>query len=106
LPGRVVTAYELLKSLVLGFVLPPGGPVLLALAGLLLIRRHRNVGATLIAAGLAVLFVLSLPAVAVRLVTSFSATRPIDMPSARQAGAIIVPGGGSGAVPSSTAGTP
>lgn len=89
-----MTAYDLLKTFVVGFVLPPGGPLLIALVGLLLIGRRRRLGVALITAGLGLLIVLSLPVVAVRLVASFSATQPVDMSAARQAGAIVVPGGG------------
>jgi uncharacterized SAM-binding protein YcdF (DUF218 family) len=89
-----VTTYDLLKTLVVGLVLPPGGPLLIALVGLLLVGRRRRLGVSLTAAGLGLLLVLSLPVVAVRLVASFSATRPIDIGAARQAGAIIVPGAG------------
>jgi uncharacterized SAM-binding protein YcdF (DUF218 family) len=89
-----VTAYDLAKTLVVGLVLPPGGPLLLAMAGLLLMRRRQRVGATLIATGVLGLFVLAMPVVASALVDAFSSTQPLDLAAARQADAIIIPGGG------------
>ncbi len=44
-------------------IMPPAGPLLAALAGLLLIRRYRRLGVALGAFGIAILWILSLPVV-------------------------------------------
>ena len=45
-------------------ILPPGGFILLAVLGLLLMRRYRRLGLSLTASGLGLLYVASLPATA------------------------------------------
>jgi uncharacterized SAM-binding protein YcdF (DUF218 family) len=80
--------------LVVGFVLPPGGLLLISLVGLVLLQRRRRLGLILIATGISTLFVLSMPIVASALVGAFSSTEPLDLVAARSAGAIVIPGGG------------
>lgn len=75
------------------FALPPAGPLLVALAGLVLLRRAPRLGRALAWLGVGSLTLLSLPIVAWLL------SRPFDMPpfdprSAHGAQAVIVLGGG------------
>lgn len=79
---------------VVGFVLPPGGLLLLALVGLLLMRRHQGLGVALIATGILTLFILSMPVTAGGLVGAFSPVPPLDPAAARRASAIVIAGGG------------
>lgn len=87
--------YFVLKSLARNLVLPPAGPLLLALLGALLIWRRRRFGWALMAIGLASLWLLSTAVVAdalSRLVEHYpalDASRPTD------AQAIVILGGGT-----------
>lgn len=84
-----------LTYLVGGIVVPPVSLVLLALLGLLLVRRRRAFGVTLAAASLLGLLALSLPVVAFALMTRLEGPAAADPRSvARDAGAIVVLGGG------------
>lgn len=83
------------KALLKAVVLPPGGPLLLAIAGLLLARRHPRVGRSIAAAGVATLFVLSMPIVAALLVRSLDASPPLDLEVAKGAQAVVILGGGT-----------
>ena len=56
-----------LKPILGALALPPGGPLLLALAGLALVRRHRRAGTWLATLAIAALFALSCNGVAVAL---------------------------------------
>ncbi len=78
-----------------GIVVPPVSLVLLALLGLLLVRRRRAFGVTLAAASLLGLLVLSLPVVAFSLMTRLEgAAVPDPRTASNGAGAIVVLGGG------------
>lgn len=84
----------LLKSILRNLVLPPAGPVLLACAGLLLLKRSARAGRTLIGTGLALLWLLSTPIIAeglTRLAQRCPALDPNRIPDAQ---AIVVLGGG------------
>jgi len=89
-----------LKSLLHSLLLPPGGPLLLAIAGAWLIARGggglrtRRTGWALLLIGLATLWVLASPLVADAL--SFIAQRspPLDLTRPVQAQAIVILGGG------------
>lgn len=83
------------KALLKAVVLPPGGPLLLAIAGLLLARRHPRVGRSIAAVGVATLFVLSMPIVAALLVRSLDASPPLDLEVAKGAQAVVILGGGT-----------
>lgn len=75
-------------------LLPPGGPLLVAAVGLLL-RRSPRLGRALAGIGLGTLYLLATPLVSAFLVQQASAgARPLDMEAARQAQAIVIPGGG------------
>lgn len=84
-----------LKPVLSALVLPPAGPLLLAAAGLLLMRRFRRTGVAAVLAGLAALWLLSCHAFAVelaRIVLPLPA--PIDAARLQATQAIIVLGGG------------
>lgn len=76
-------------------VLPPGGPLLVALLGLALLGRHPRVGRTLAWSGLLVLLALSLPPVAHGLLRAVDPGAPLDPARAREAQAIVILGGGT-----------
>lgn len=84
---------EVLGEFVKTFVLPPAGPLLLAIVGLALITRKPRVGRILAWTGLALLFALSLPIVAWWLLQPFQ-SEPLDMAQASRAQAIVILGGG------------
>ena len=86
--------YECVRLIVSLLVLPPGGPIVLSLLGVLLWRRWPRFGRALAAAGAATLWLASLPIVANALVTALGGARPLDADAARQADAIVILGGG------------
>jgi len=83
-----------LKTLLVGLVLPPMGPLLLVVAGLLIVRRLTRLGNALVWFGVSAMLVLSMPIVATGL-TSFMDDAPLFEPQfAATAQAIVVLGGG------------
>jgi uncharacterized SAM-binding protein YcdF (DUF218 family) len=86
--------YYTIKLSVTSFVLPPGGPIVLVALGALLLHRHARTGRALVIVGATVLWLLSLPVVAAALVTLLGGARGLDPAAARQAGAIVILGGG------------
>ena len=82
-----------LKKAISTLVLPPAGLLLLAAAGLALVRRHRRAGMTMIACGLLPLFALCLPAVSGWLEQSTYCCRNTAPPT--DVGAIVVLGAGT-----------
>lgn len=82
-----------LRALVKALVLPPAGPLLVALAGLALLRRAPRTGRALAIGGTVVLLLLCLPVVAGLLARPF-AIAPFDVSAAHDARAIVVLGGG------------
>lgn len=84
------------SKLITTLVLPPGGPMVLAAAGFLLVRRRVQIGVVLIAAGFGSLLLLSLPAVGSALLHSLERHPPLalDAGAEREAGAIVLLGGG------------
>ena len=89
----------LLKKLLVTLLLPPAGPILLALFGLWLAgrqsRRWRHAGFTLAGLSLCGLLALSLPVVGNALMAPLEAYPPITPAQLRQVQAIVVLGGGS-----------
>lgn len=84
-----------LKPVLSALVLPPAGPLLLAAAGLLALRRWRRSGAAAVLAGLAILWLLSCHAVAVELARiALPLPAPVDTARLQATQAIIVLGGG------------
>jgi len=84
----------LLKKIVAVLVLPPTGPLLLTLAGLLLARRWQRVSKWLIWGGVASLLVLSLPTTATLLARAVTIEPARLRTDAGAAQAIVILGGG------------
>ena len=85
----------IVSKLLLNILLPPGSLLLLMLSGFILLRWHRNAGRALIAAGMVLLYGLSLDPVADRLIRPLEAFyRPLSEGPVK-ADAIVVLGGGS-----------
>jgi len=84
----------LVKGFVKAFVLPPTGPLLIALAGLLILRRRWRAGQILLWTGVLLLLGLSTPAVAFVLLSLLGRWPPLDVENARSAQAIVILGGG------------
>ena len=76
-------------------VLPPMGPLLVAVAGLLALAARPRLGRGLVIAAVAALWLLATPAVGVFLVRAFSETAPLDLARAKDAQAIVILGGGT-----------
>jgi uncharacterized SAM-binding protein YcdF (DUF218 family) len=89
-----MTAPELVGATVKALLLPPTSPLLAAAVGLLLLSRRPLLGRWLIAGGLAVLWLLSLPICAYALIVWFARAEPVDLQQARAAQAIVVLAGG------------
>jgi uncharacterized SAM-binding protein YcdF (DUF218 family) len=88
--GDVVWLKTLLKAL----ILPPTGPLLLLVAGLLLIRRAPRGGRIAAWAGTLALLALSTPLVAFALLKLLDTSPAIDFQRAGTAQAIVILGGG------------
>jgi len=86
--------YETVRLIVSSFVLPPGGPITLAVLGVLAWRRSPRLGSMLAIFGVASLWAASLPIVANALVTALGGARPLDPAAASGADAIVILGGG------------
>jgi uncharacterized SAM-binding protein YcdF (DUF218 family) len=89
-----MTAPELIGASVKALLLPPTSPLLAAAVGLVLLSRRPRLARWLIAGGLTVLWLLSLPICAYALVVWFARAEPVDLGQARAAQAIVVLGGG------------
>lgn len=85
----------MLKKILSALALPPAGPLILAALGLLLMRRWPRVGKTLAWSGIALLWLLATPLVAVGLLALVEDVAPLDPAQAKQAQAIVVLGGGN-----------
>jgi uncharacterized SAM-binding protein YcdF (DUF218 family) len=83
------------KAVLKALILPPGGPLLLALAGLAMIGRHPRAGRRVAFAGVALLFALSIPAVGLMLTSLVDAASPFDPRTASNAQALVILGGGT-----------
>lgn len=86
----------LLTRAIEALLLPPGGPLLLALAGLSLWPRARRLGLGLLGSGLGLLTLFSLPLVATALLASLEQTPALAAETLADtpAGAIVVLSGG------------
>jgi uncharacterized SAM-binding protein YcdF (DUF218 family) len=83
------------RALAKALVLPPGGPLVVALVGFVLMRRRARDGRALALAGVLALAVLSTPAVGVMLLRAVDASPPFDPSQAGGARAIVILGGGT-----------
>jgi uncharacterized SAM-binding protein YcdF (DUF218 family) len=84
----------LLKKILAPLVLPPGGPLLLALLGLVLARRRPRLGYSLVALAVATLWALSTPWVANELLRSLQGVVPPTQEELGTTQAIVILGGG------------
>jgi uncharacterized SAM-binding protein YcdF (DUF218 family) len=96
----VVAVFMSLKTVLRTLLLPPAGPVLLAVAGAWLLGRRvgghaRRAGWVLVACGLGSLWVLSLPVVADLLEHAADREPVLGDPTAAAAQAIVILGGGT-----------
>jgi uncharacterized SAM-binding protein YcdF (DUF218 family) len=82
------------KMLFKALILPPTAPLLIALIGVLIWRRHPRSGRALAATGVIALFLLSLPVVAAMLIRAVDDSPPLDIGRAAEAQAIVILGGG------------
>jgi len=87
-----------LKSLLHTLLLPPGGPLLLAFAGAVLLgrcttQRARRAGWALLLSGLALLWLLATPVVADALMRAAQRCPPLDLTRPPDAQAIVILGG-------------
>lgn len=86
--------FFILKKTLSAIVLPPNGPLLLALLGLLMLRRRPRVGRSFAWLGVLTLLALSTPVVAVALERIVNDGPPLDLTKASSAKAIVILGGG------------
>ncbi|MEO8739666.1 MAG: YdcF family protein [Casimicrobiaceae bacterium] len=82
------------KAVLKTLVLPPTGPLLLALVGLGVWRRFPRGAHVLAWTGVLLLWVLSMPVVAAFLVRSLDTSPPLEMARAAEAKALVILGGG------------
>ena len=91
LPDLIFYSRKVLQTL----VLPPLGPLLVAFAGLLLLRRSPRLGRALAWLGFTALLLLSMRIVSSGLLAALDDSGPLDFAAARTAQAIVIPGGGT-----------
>jgi uncharacterized SAM-binding protein YcdF (DUF218 family) len=84
----------LLRAIVKALVLPPTGPLLVALAGVLLLPRRPRLGRALAGLGVIALIVLSMPIVALALHRAVDDTPVFDPARAKDAQALVILGSG------------
>jgi uncharacterized SAM-binding protein YcdF (DUF218 family) len=82
------------KKALAALVLPPSGPLLVAILGLCLLTRRPRWGRALAWLGVVVLAALSLPVVSHALVRYVDQSPPLDLSQARNSQAIVILGGG------------
>jgi uncharacterized SAM-binding protein YcdF (DUF218 family) len=83
-----------LKTLLKNLILPPAGPLLLALLGLALLKVRPRLARIFVVAGLASLWLLSTPIVSDALTGLVELYPPLDFRQAASAQAIVILGGG------------
>jgi len=83
------------KKLFAALILPPSGPLLLALFGCLVMRRRPRLGIAVALGSLAGLFALCLPIVGTALLQSLEDSPPITATSLQSVDAIVILGGGT-----------
>ena len=83
------------KAILKALLLPPAGPLLIALVGVVVWGRRPRVGRTLAAFGVLSLLLLSIPAVAWLLLRAVETSPPLDLATAKTAQAIVILGGGT-----------
>lgn len=83
------------KAVVKALMLPPTGPLLLAAFGLLVAGRHPRTGRLVAGGGVALLLLISIPAVSIALQRLVGDVPPLDFERAKSAQALVVLGGGT-----------
>jgi uncharacterized SAM-binding protein YcdF (DUF218 family) len=83
-----------IKSFLHTLLLPPGGLLLLAIAGLCLLPRYRRSGVTLLCLAVGALWLLSTPIIADELSVAAERLPPLDLTKPVEAQAIVILGGG------------
>jgi uncharacterized SAM-binding protein YcdF (DUF218 family) len=83
-----------LKTLLKGIILPPAGPLLLAILGLLLLKRRPLLARTCLILGVGSLWLLSTPVVSDGVTGLAEHYPPLDLRSTAGAQAIVILGGG------------
>jgi len=86
--------FILLKSLARNLILPPVGPLILAVVGLLLMSRRRRLGVVVVVIGVGSLWLCSTPAVSDVLIHFAERYPPLDPSQPVNAQAIVILGGG------------
>jgi uncharacterized SAM-binding protein YcdF (DUF218 family) len=86
--------YFTLKAFARELLLPPAGPLIVAILGAWLIRQRRPVGWGLLAFGLALIWLFATPFVANALLRLTEHYPPLELTHARNAQAIVILGGG------------
>ena len=86
--------FFLWRKVVAALVLPPIGPLALAVAGAALLGRRPRLGRALLWSGLALLVALSTSVVAGGLLRLVNDSPPVTLAQARSAQAIVILGGG------------
>lgn len=94
MPAELLTALFWAKKFLTVLLLPPLGPLLLILAGLIASRRHPRGGRALVWAGWVISLVLITPVCVGLLLTPLERTPPLSLQTAREAQAIVVLAGG------------
>jgi uncharacterized SAM-binding protein YcdF (DUF218 family) len=87
--------YFIIKAALRTLLLPPASPLILAMLGVLLLRRRRQLGATLLAVGLIAQWMFATPVVADSLLRLTERYPALDLSKPVQAQAIVIIGGGS-----------
>jgi len=90
----LVTMLIFLKTIVRNLILPPAGPLLVAIVGLLLAPRYRRLGMALTIVGVGSLWLLSTPVFSDLLSRMAERYPPLDSAKPVSAQAIVILGGG------------
>jgi uncharacterized SAM-binding protein YcdF (DUF218 family) len=85
----------LLSKILLSLLLPPASLLILVMIGIVMLRRHQALGRALVIAGIALLYLLSLPPVGDRLIRPLEAAYRPFSGTAAQVGAVVVLSGGA-----------
>jgi uncharacterized SAM-binding protein YcdF (DUF218 family) len=83
-----------IKTVLRNMILPPTGPLLLAIFGLIMMRRRPRLARVCLTAAVALLWLLSTPVVSDALEQLAESSPPLDMSRAAGAQAIVILGGG------------
>jgi uncharacterized SAM-binding protein YcdF (DUF218 family) len=83
-----------IKTVLRSMILPPAGPLLLAILGLFLMKRRPRLARVCLVAAVSLLWLLSTPVVSDALEALAESYPPVDLRSAAGAQAIVILGGG------------